>query len=136
MSTALQVPEWNQEEQIERLIAISTNFAHGAGKQDKRIGSLEQRMNSVESKMTCDSRHQNNINDFAKRSISKVLGSAAHPDYRKTISALWADYRRIFGINSYRDTLVADYDRAIDWIRLWRPVTKREGECNGSNAID
>jgi len=136
LNTALQVPEWNQEEQIERLIAISTNFAQGAGKQDKRIGDLEQRMNSVENKMTCDSRHQNNINDFAKRSISNLLGSAAHPNYRKTITALWADYRRIFGINSYRDTLVADYDRAINWIRLWRPIIKQEVKSNGSSAIE
>jgi hypothetical protein len=110
------------DDRFELLLKASENMLSKVHNHDDEITDLKQRVGHVETHMTCDSRKQQNIHAYAKKHISSILGSTNHPEYRKTIQWLWADFRQFFGVLTYKDTLVVDYDRAIDWIGAWRPL--------------
>lgn len=119
---------------IDKLMVITQNLAIALQSNNERHDKTDEilldygkRIVYIETHMTLDSRKQQNILAHGKRHITKILGGTNSPryktDYRKTIQWMWSDYRNFFGVVSYKDTAAADYDRAIEWIDAWRPLS-------------
>lgn len=114
---------------IDKLLMASQNtLASVDGLSDEvrevkgEMGAINSRVERIENNMTVDRRFQQNINAAAKKHVSQIVGGSKAPEFRSTIQWLWADYRQFFGVTSYLDTKVVDYDRAMEWIRDWRPI--------------
>jgi hypothetical protein len=67
-----------------------------------------------------------------------VLGGKDVPAYKelnkKAFSALWRDYKKAFDVNSYRNTAVKDFDKALNYVATWRPNRVLELMIAGANS--
>lgn len=116
---------------IDKLLTASENTLRSVDVLTVEIMSLKQEHTSIKADvimikehMTVDSRFQQNILASAKKHITKILGgkeSEFYKDYSGTIRTMWADYRQFFGITSYKDTRVNDYNDAMRFINNWQP---------------
>lgn len=124
------------DQRFEMILRTSENFARAFQEMQTDVNDLKADVSYIKNNMTCDTRKQQNILAFAKSHVTKMLGGrdsqAYKSEYRRTIQWLWADFRRLFGINSYKDVPVNDYDRAMDFIRDWRPIKLSNAEEKGA----
>lgn len=122
---------------VDKLLAASQNTLQSVQSLSKEVISLKEevgvfggRIERIEQNMTIDSRLHQNIIAHAKKHVMKLVNGNVNPEYGKAyknvIQKLWRDYRQFFGITSYKDTKMIDYDRAIEWINAWRPFNWEE----------
>lgn len=105
---------------------------------DRRTQEIEERVDNLENKMTIDYSQQEEIRAKAAQRVIQVLGGKDVPAYnelnKKAFAALWRDYKRALGVNSYRNTAVKDFDKALNYVVTWKPTRELEFMIAGANS--
>ncbi|WP_139905651.1 ORF6C domain-containing protein [Clostridium thermarum] len=105
---------------------------------DRRTQEIEERVDKLENKMTIDYSQQEEIRTKATQRVIQVLGGKDVPAYKelnkKAFSALWRDYKRALDVNSYRNTAVKDFDKALNYVVTWKPTRELELMIAGANS--
>ncbi|EML6501598.1 ORF6C domain-containing protein [Clostridioides difficile] len=88
---------------------------------------LEEKVNVLYDFSTIDYNQQETIRSLVNRRIIQVyqcLNFSAYEDAKlrkRVYFSLWKDYRKKFGVNSYKNTAKKNYDNAIKFIENWEP---------------
>ncbi|MCC0662580.1 ORF6C domain-containing protein [Clostridioides sp. ZZV15-6597] len=88
---------------------------------------LEEKVNVLYDFSTIDYNQQETIRSLVNRKIIQVyqcLNFSAYEDAKlrkRVYFSLWKDYRKKFGVNSYKNTAKKNYDNAIKFIENWEP---------------
>ena len=105
---------------------------------DKKVDEVIEEVKGLKNNTTISYGQQEVINRTAKEVVVHVLGGKDAPAYKelnkKVFSSFWKDYKRVMQVASYRDTLVKDYDKALDFIIAWRPNRDLELMIIGCNS--
>ena len=105
---------------------------------DKKVDEVIEEVKDLKNNTTISYGQQEVINRTAKEVVVHVLGGKDTPAYKelnkKVFSSFWKDYKRVMQAASYRDTLIKDYDKALDFIIAWRPSRDLELMIIGCNA--
>ncbi|URN94531.1 MAG: ORF6C domain-containing protein [Candidatus Pristimantibacillus lignocellulolyticus] len=97
---------------------------------DQRTQEIINRVEHIENNTTIDYGQQRELNSLAKQRVFKVIGGNKSPAYAdgslrsKVYKGIWKDYQDYFNVNSYCNTLVADYNRAKQYLTIWTPQGK------------
>lgn len=106
---------------------------------DQRTQEFDARLHRIENNTTIDYGQQRRLAQAANQVVLSFLGGNDSASYRdrslrnKTYSALWRDHKDYFRTNSMRDTLVKDFDRAMDRVSAWAPQGKLLREIEEAN---
>lgn len=105
---------------------------------DKKTQEIEERVDKLENKMTIDYSQQEEIRTKATQRVIQVLGGKDVPAYKelnkKAFAALWRDYKRALDVNSYRNTAVKDFNKALNYVATWKPARELELMIKGANS--
>lgn len=105
---------------------------------DKKTQEIEERVDKLENKMTIDYSQQEEIRTKATQRVIQILGGKDVPAYKelnkKAFAALWRDYKRALDVNSYRNTAVKDFDKALNYVATWKPARELELMIAGANS--
>ena len=105
---------------------------------DKKVNEVIEEVEDLKNNTTISYGQQEVINRTAKEVVVHVLGGKDAPAYKelnkKVFSSFWKDYKRVMQVASYRDTLVKDYDKALDFIIAWHPNRDLELMIIGCNS--
>lgn len=107
---------------------------------DKRTQAFEDRVERLENNTTIDYGQQNDLQVLANKSIVSLLGGKDSPAYTdktirsETYSALWRDFKGYFNTNSYKNTLVKDFDKAKEYVHDWSPHGKLLRDIEQANS--
>lgn len=105
---------------------------------DKKQVELDNRLEKLENNMTIDYGQQETLNNLARRRVIEVVGGTDARAYsligKKVFMAIWREYKRILNVNSYRNTAVVDFQKAINFIKSWKPQQDLELMIIGANA--
>ncbi|MEX0083523.1 ORF6C domain-containing protein [Clostridium butyricum] len=104
------------------------------GKQQK----MDERITKLENNTTIDYSQQEDLRELANKKIIAILGGTDAPAYRelnkKVFSNFWRDYKRKLNVNSYKNTLVKDYELGRQFIISWQPSKEVKFMIDGCNA--
>lgn len=104
------------------------------GKQQK----MDERITKLENNTTIDYSQQEDLRELANKKIVAILGGTDAPAYRelnkKVFSNFWRDYKRKLNVNSYKNTLVKDYELGRQFIISWQPSKEVKFMIDGCNA--
>ena len=105
---------------------------------DSRTMELDGRITKLENSTTIDYSQQEELRELANKKIVAVLGGADAPAYRelnkKVFSSFWRDYKRKLNVNSYKNTLVKDYEIGRQAIINWTPSKEIKFMIDGCNS--
>ena len=105
---------------------------------DSRTMELDGRITKLENSTTIDYSQQEELRELANKKIVAVLGGADAPAYKelnkKVFSSFWRDYKRKLNVNSYKNTLVKDYEIGRQAIINWTPSKEIKFMIDGCNA--
>ncbi|GIO39098.1 antirepressor [Paenibacillus antibioticophila] len=107
---------------------------------DQRTQAFESRVSHLENNTTIDYGQQNDLQLLANKTVIEALGGKESPAYRnkplrsEVYSALWRDFKGYFNTNSYKNTLVKDFDKAKEYISGWRPHGKLLRDIEQANS--
>ena len=105
---------------------------------DKKVDEVIEEVKDLKNNTTISYGQQEVINRTAKEVVVHALGGKDTPAYKelnkKVFSSFWKDYKRVMQVASYRDTLVKDYDKALDFIIAWHTNSDLELMIIGCNA--
>ena len=121
--------------------------------QGERLGGVEIRVTKLENTMTIDYEQQQELQALAKSvAVGAVGGKKArayiyqYPQtdenvrppkmYGMVISRLWHDYQDYFRVNSYKNTPVAQFNGALEYINGWTPPTNMQLEIGRINRME
>lgn len=106
---------------------------------DQKTQEIEYRVQRLEVSKTVDYGQQLELQNLAKRKVVESLGGKDGQAYQKSnlrgkvFSAIWRDFKDYFNIESYKNTLVRDLDKAKEYIGSWRPQGKLLREIEEAN---
>ena len=105
---------------------------------DEKTQKQDERISKLENTMTIDYGQQEILNNLAKKIVVQALGGKDTPAYKelgkKAFSSLWRDFKRILYVNTYRNTAVKEFERAIEIIKTWKPNRELELMIKGANT--
>lgn len=105
---------------------------------DKKQQQMEVKVDYLYNHMTIDYEQQENLNQLARSRAVDLLGGKASPAYKrvskKLFSELWRDYKRYFGVNSYKNTARKEYENAREYLIKWSPSTNLRIEIEAING--
>lgn len=105
---------------------------------DQKQQEIDTRVSKLENTMTIDYAQQENLNRCARERLVKILGGKESKAYKelskKVFSSLWNKYKQVFNVNSYKNTAIKDYERAIDFILNWEPSKETSYMIIGANS--
>ncbi len=107
---------------------------------DQRTQAFEVRVARLENNTTIDYGQQNDLQLIANKTVLAALGGKESPAYQdktirgETYSSLWKDYKGYFNTNSYKNTLVKDFDKAKEYVGGWRPHGKLLRDIEQANS--
>ena len=105
---------------------------------DEKTQKQDERISRLENTMTIDYSQQEILNNLAKKTVVQALGGKDAPAYRefnkKAFSTIWRDFKRIMQVNSYRNTAVKEFERAIEFIKNWKPNRELQLIIQGANS--
>lgn len=105
---------------------------------DKKQQQFESRLTKIENNSTIDYSQQENLRELANKVVVQALGGNEAPAYKelgkKAFSSLWNEYKRILKVNSYKNTLVKNYEKGIEFISNWKPTKELKYTIEGCNA--
>lgn len=106
-------------EQEQLVAAMKLSIAHG-----EKITEFDHRLSIVENNTRIDAFQQNVIKKQIGSRVYKVHENYNPNDLEKKIlfSKIHRNIRDAFGIPTYRDLRKLDFDNAVAWIEVWRPV--------------
>ena len=103
-----------------------------------KVDGVIEEVEDLKNNTTISYGQQEVINRTAKEVVVHALGGKDTPAYKelnkKVFSSFWKDYKRVMQVASYRDTLIKDYDKALDFIIAWYPNRDLELMIIGCNA--
>lgn len=99
---------------------------------------FESRLTKIENNSTIDYSQQEHLRELANKVVVQALGGNEAPAYKelgkKAFSSLWNEYKRILKVNSYKNTLVKNYEKGIEFISNWKPTKELKYTIEGCNA--
>jgi|GEM_PF-6690212 len=105
---------------------------------NSKLLKMEAQLSKVYDSMTIDYEQQEKLNNIAKQSVIERLGGKNTPAYdelsKKAFSAIWKDYKTAFHVTTYKNTLVRDFEVAIDFLERWKPKRELELMILGANS--
>lgn len=105
---------------------------------DDKQQKMDERITKLENNTTIDYSQQEDLRELANKKIVAILGGTDAPAYRelnkKVFSNFWRDYKRKLNVNSYKNTLVKDYDIGRQVIINWNPSKEVKFMIDGCNA--
>ena len=105
---------------------------------DKKTLEIDNRVKKLENTMTIDYSQQEELNSLARKVVVQALGGKDTPAYKelnkKAFSQIWKDYKRVLGVNSYKNTAVKDLDFARKILSDWKPNRELELMIKGANS--
>ena len=105
---------------------------------DKKTLEIDNRVTKLENTMTIDYSQQEELNSLARKVVVQALGGKDTPAYKelnkKAFSQIWKDYKRVLGVNSYKNTAVKDLDFARKILSDWKPNRELELMIKGANS--
>lgn len=105
---------------------------------DAKQQEIESRVDKLENTMTIDYSQQEEIKTKVAMKVINVLGGADAPAYKelgkKAFSLIWRDFKRVLDVNSYRNTSVKDFSKALNFITTWKPTRELELMIVGANS--
>lgn len=107
---------------------------------DQRTQAFEVRVARLENNTTIDYGQQNDLQLIANKTVVAALGGKESPAYLdktirgETYSSLWKDFKGYFNTNSYKNTLVKDFDKVKEYVAGWRPHGKLLRDIEQANS--
>lgn len=105
---------------------------------DGKQQQFESRLVKVENNMTIDYSQQESLRELGNKKVTAILGGTDAPAYKelgkKVFASFWRDYKRKLGVNSYKNTLVKDYEIGRQAIINWQPTKEVAFMIKGCNA--
>lgn len=105
---------------------------------DKKQQEMGVKVDYLYNHMTIDYEQQENLNQLAKSRAVDLLGGKKSQAYKrvskKLFSELWRDYKRYFGVNSYKNTARKEYENAREYLIKWSPSTNLRIEIEAING--
>lgn len=91
---------------------------------EEKLSEVEERISKLEDDVRIDAFQQNVIQRQIKKRVYKVFEN--HNPQQLAINKLFPyihrNFRDAFGILTYRDLRKLDFEDAINWIQVWRPM--------------
>lgn len=105
---------------------------------DKKQQEMGVKVDYLYNHMTIDYEQQENLNQLARSRAVDLLGGKTSQAYKrvskKLFSELWRDYKRYFGVNSYKNTARKEYENAREYLIKWSPSTNLRIEIEAING--
>lgn len=107
---------------------------------DKKQQEHEERILKLENNTTIDYGQQQDLQNIARKNVVDFVGGKNSPAYKdkslrsKIFSTMWSGYKDYFSVNSYKNTLRKDYNKATMYLRNWRPQGKLLREIEQLNG--
>lgn len=111
---------------------------------DKRVTSVEKKVDHLENTMNIDYAQQKQLKNLAGEVVVSVLGGKDARAYRYrdendkvfskcVFSRLWHDFYDYFNINAYANLPRIRFDEALQYINRWQPPTNMQLEIGRIN---
>lgn len=105
---------------------------------EEKLSSFDNRLAKVENNTTIDYSQQEELRDLGNKKVVAILGGSDAPAYKelnkKVFSSFWRDYKRKLNVNSYKNTLVKDFEIGRKVIIDWQPSKEISFMIKGCNA--
>lgn len=104
---------------------------------DRKIQTIESKVEKLENTMTIDYGQQETLRQMANVIVVHYLGGKKTKAYKKlstkAFSEFWNTYKVLMMVNSYKNTAVKDFDKAVSIIKTWKPSQQLALEIHSSN---
>lgn len=111
---------------------------------DKRVTTVEQKVDHLENTMNIDYAQQKRLKNFANEVVVSALGGKEAGAYRyrgedgskissQCFSRFWHDFNDYFNINAYANLPRVKFDEALQYINRWQPPTNMQLEIGRIN---
>ena len=103
------------------------------------VENHEERLSTLENTMTIDYGQQQELRNLAQSIALEAIGGKNSLVYQaratrtKVFSSIWKDFKDYFQINSYKNTPRKELDKAIEYLRSWKPQGKLQREIEELN---
>lgn len=105
---------------------------------EEKLSNFDSRLAKVENNTTIDYSQQEELRNLGTKKVVAILGGSDAPAYKelnkKVFSSFWRDYKRKLNVNSYRNTLVKDFEIGRKVIIEWQPSKEIAFMIKGCNA--
>lgn len=105
---------------------------------EEKLSNFDSRLAKVENNTTIDYSQQEELRDLGNKKVVAILGGSDAPAYKelnkKVFSSFWRDYKRKLNVNSYKNTLVKDFEIGRKVIIEWQPSKEIAFMIKGCNA--
>lgn len=102
------------------------------------VKNHDTRIQKIENNMTIDHSQQEKLNRYGRTKVVEILGGKDSLAYKvlgkKAFPRFWNNYKRVFGVSSYKDTAIKDIDKAYTFIDSWKPDEEFGLAIRGANA--
>lgn len=137
--------DWVTDEVLPSIRQTGVYEVKGLSKELQAIFAIDRKQQQMEVKvdylynhMTIDYEQQENLNQLARSRAVDLLGGKTSQAYKrvskKLFSELWRDYKRYFGVNSYKNTARKEYENAREYLIKWSPSTNLRIEIEAING--
>lgn len=111
---------------------------------DKRVTTVERKVDHLENTMNIDYAQQKQLKNFANEVVVSALGGKEASAYRyrgedgskisaQCFSRFWHDFNDYFNINAYANLPRVKFDEALQYINRWQPPTNMQLEIGRIN---
>ncbi|CAG9717655.1 ORF6C domain-containing protein [Clostridium neonatale] len=105
---------------------------------DNKQQQMDARITKLENNSTIDYSQQEELRNLGTKKVVAILGGVDAPAYKelnkKVFSSFWRDYKRKLNVNSYKNTLVKDFEIGRQAIINWTPSKEIKFMIDGCNA--
>ncbi|OME58185.1 hypothetical protein BSK59_08350 [Paenibacillus odorifer] len=128
------------EEKIKNPFAGASKELQAILMLDIRTKEMEDRVEHLENRTTIDYGQQRTLKKAGNKRVLEIVGgkkSAAYKDSSlrtQVYSALWNEFTEFFEINSYNNTFIKDYDRALHYVPHWNPPNNLMRQIEQANG--
>jgi phage regulator Rha-like protein len=128
------------EEKIKHPFAGASKELQAILMLDIRTKEMEDRVEHLENRTTIDYGQQRTLKKAGNKRVLEIVGGKKSVAYKdssirtQVYSALWNEFTEFFGINSYNNTFIKDYDRALQYVPLWNPPNNLMRQIEQANG--
>lgn len=129
---------FNMKETINNQIPKMSKELEAILMMDSKQQKMDERITKLENNSTIDYSQQEELRILGTKKVVAILGGADAPAYKelnkKVFSSFWRDYKRKLNVNSYKNTLVKDFEIGRQAIINWKPNKEIKFMIDGCNA--